>query len=133
VKDDLTLTIMSLLSILFMTLHFTSDTLHARSGTPEAGGVTLVTVPILVAWLYGTLVLAGRRSGYVIMLVGALLGLLMPVFHVMGGEGIFRGDIAKSSGPFVFVWTLHALAVTAMFSVILSVRGLWSLRRKQAC
>ena len=131
-KDDLTLTIMSLLSILFMTLHFTSDTLHARAGTPEAGGITLVTVPILVVWLYGTLVLAGRRSGYVIMLVGSVLGLLMPVFHVVGSGGIFRGDIAKSSGPFVFVWTLHALGVTAMFSLILSMRGLWSLRRRKA-
>src|SRR5215813_4371505 len=123
---------MSLLSILFMTLHFTSDTLNARAGTPEAGGLTLITVPILVVWLYGTLVLAGRRSGYVIMLIGSLLGLLMPVFHVMGAEGIFRGDLTKSSGPFLFVWTLHALAVTAMFSLILSVRGLWGLRRKQA-
>ena len=38
-KHSLMLTITSLLSILFMTLHLTSDTLHAKIGTPEAGGL----------------------------------------------------------------------------------------------
>ena len=54
------------------------------------------------------------------MLVGSLIGLAMPVIHVMGAGGVFRGEIAKSSGAFLFVWTLHALGVTAMFSLILS-------------
>jgi hypothetical protein len=130
-KPNLMLVIASLLSIFLMTLHFTSDTIHARVGTPEAGGSTLIAVPILVVWLYGTLLLSERRSGHIIMLVGSLLALLMPVFHVVGPEGIFRGQIAKSSPAFLFVWTLHALAVTGMFSFILSVRGLWSLRRGQ--
>ena len=130
-KQNLMLTIASLLSILFMTLHLTSDTIHARVGTPEAGGSTLVAVPILVVWLYGTLLLAERRSGYIIMLVGSLIALGVPVIHVMGAGGIFRGQIAKSSPAFLFVWTLHALVVTGLFSLILSVRGLWSLRRGQ--
>ena len=130
-KHNLMLTITSLLTILLMTLHLTSDTIHAHVGTPEAGGSTLVLVPVLVVWLYGTLVLAERRSGYIIMLVGSLLGLAMPVIHVMGAGGVFHGQIAKSSPAFLFVWTLHALGVTAMFSLILSVRGLWSLRRGQ--
>src|SRR5437763_1771407 len=131
VKHNLMLTITSLLSILFMTLHLTSDTVHARVGTAEAGGSTLVAVPILVVWLYGTLVLAERRSGYIIMLVGSLLASGMPVIHVMGAGGVFRGQIAKSSPAFLFVWTLHALGVTGIFSLILSARGLWSLRRSQ--
>ena len=130
-KHNLMLTIASLLTILFMTLHLTSDTLHAQVGTPEAGGSTLVAVPILAIWLYGTLVLAERRSRYVIMLVGSLLGLAMPVIHVMGAGGVFRGEIAKSSPAFLFVWTLHALGVTAIFSLILSVRGLWGAQRGQ--
>ena len=130
-KPNLMLVIASLLSILFITLHLTSDTVHAHVGTPEAGGSTLVAVPILVVWLYGTLLLAERRSGYIIMLVGSLLALLMPVAHVMGAGGIFRGQIARSSPAFLFVWTLHALGVTGMFSLILSVRGLWSMRRGQ--
>jgi len=131
VKHNLMLTITSLLSILFMTFHLTSDTIHAKIGTPEAGGSTLVAVPILVVWLYGTLVLAERRSGHIIMLVGSLLALGIPVIHVMGAGGVFRGAIAKSSPAFLFVWTFHVLGVTGMFSLILSARGLWSLQRGQ--
>jgi hypothetical protein len=130
-RDNRTLIITSLLSILLMTLHLTSDTVHARVGTPEAGGSTLVAVPILVVWLYGTLVLGERRSGHIIMLVGSLLALGVPIIHVMGAGGIFRGQIAKSNPAFLFVWTLHALTVTGMFSLILAARGLWSLRRGQ--
>ena len=130
-KHNVMLTVASLLSILFTTFHLTSDTLHASVGTPEAGGSTLVAVPILVVWLYGTLVLAERRSGYIIMLVGSLIALVMPVLHVMTAGGVFRGAIAKSSPAFLFVWTLHVLGVTGMFSLILSARGLWNLRRGQ--
>ena len=96
----------------------------------EPGGLSnLVAVPIFVVWLYGMLVLAERRSGYVIILLGSLLGSGVPVIHMMGaGVG---GAIARSIGAFFFIWTLLALGVTALFSVILSVRGLWSLQRGQ--
>src|SRR5256886_14293072 len=130
-KHQVTLTITSFLSILFMTFHLTQDPLHARIGNPEAGGSTLVAVPVLVVWLYGTLVLAERRSGYIIMLVGSLLASGRPVIHVMGAGGVFRGQIAKSTPAFLFVWALHALGVTGIFSLILSARGLWSLQRGQ--
>ncbi len=120
-KRNVMLTITSLLSILFMTFHFTDDVVREMS----PGGATIgVAVPILVVWLYGTLVLAERRSGYVIILVGSLFALGMPIVH-MTGTGI-----GKSSG-FFFVWTLMALGVTALFSVILSARGLWGLRSGQ--
>ena len=127
-KHNVMLTIASLLSILFVTFHLADDIIRGM----EKGGVsTLVAVPILVVWLYGTLVLAERRSGCVIILLGSLLGLAVPVIHMMGkGVGI-GSNIANSSGAFFFVWTLLALGVTALFSVILSVRGLWSLRRGQ--
>jgi hypothetical protein len=122
-KHNAMLTIASLLSILFMTFHLADDIIRGM----EKGGVsTLVAVPIVVVWLYGTLVLAERRSGYVIILLGSLLGLAVPVIHMMGkGVGV-GSNIANSSGAFFFVWTLLALGVTALFSVILSVRGLWS-------
>ncbi len=125
-KHSLMLTISSLLSILLITLHVTSDTIHARVGTPEAGGSTLVAVPILAVWLYGTLVLGERRSGQIIMLIGSILTLGMPVVHVWGAAGIFHGEIARSSPAFLFVWTLHAMGVIGMFSFILSARCLWS-------
>ena len=124
-KHSVMLTITSLLSILFLTFHLTDDIVRGF----EKGGVSnLTAVPIFVVWLYGTLVLAERRSGYVIMLLGSLLGLGVPVIHFMGkGVGV-GGNIARSSGAFFFVWTLIALGVTALFSIILSARGLWSLQ-----
>ena len=130
-KNNHILVIASLLSILLITLHLTSDTIHARVGTPEAGGSTLIGVPVLVVWLYGTLMLGERRSGHIIMLVGALLTAGMPVVHVMAPGGIFQGQIARSSPAFLFVWTLHAMGVLGLFAFILSVQGLWSLRRGQ--
>jgi hypothetical protein len=123
-KHKLTLTISSLLSILFFTFHLTDDIVRGF----EKGGVSnLTAVPIFVVWLYGTLVLAERRSGYVIILLGSLLSLAVPVLHMKGkGVGVASG-IANSGGGFFFVWTIIALGVTALFSVTLSVRGLWSL------
>jgi hypothetical protein len=118
-KHSVMLTIASLLSILFVTFHLADDIVRGM----EPGTLSdLIAVPILVVWLYGTLVLAGKRSGYVIVLLGSLLGLLVPVIH-MKGAGV-GGAIAKSSGAFFFIWILLALAVSALFSVILSVRGL---------
>jgi hypothetical protein len=125
-KYTVTLTIMSLLSILFTTFDLTDDIVREM----EPGTLpTLAGVLILVVWLYGTLVLAERRSGYVIVLLGSLVGSVVPVIH-MRGKGV--GEIARSSGGFFFVWTLLALGVTAVFSLILSARGLWSLRRGQS-
>jgi hypothetical protein len=84
-------------------------------------------VVILAVWLYGTLVLVDRRSGHVIILVASTLASGVPVIH-MRGAGLVGGGIAGSSGVFFWVWTLVALGVTAVFSVILSARGLWRLQ-----
>ena len=126
-KDNLALTITSVLTILFITFHMADDILY---GMASAGLTNLIVVAILVIWLYGTLALAGRRSGYIIILLGSLLGAVVPVVHMRGSRGVLGGDIAQSSGAFFFVWTLLALGVTAVFSVILSARGLWSLRSR---
>jgi hypothetical protein len=123
-KHNVMLTITSLLSILFFTFHLTDDIVR---GFEKGGLSNLTAVPIFVVWLYGTLALAERRLGYVIILLGSLLSLAVPVLHMKGkGVGVASG-IANSSGGFFFVWTIIALGVTALFSVILSVRGLWSL------
>lgn len=117
-KHNVTLTIASLFSILLMTIHLTQDILRDEGGMAS---YVVVAVPVLVAWLYGALLLAGRRSGYGIMLVGSLIAAGMPVIHMMGGGSVK----ARTHGAF-FVWTLLALGVTGIFSLILSVRGLWS-------
>jgi hypothetical protein len=125
-KQNLFLTITSLLSVIFMTFHLADDIVRGM----EPGGLSsLILVPIVVVLLYGTVVLGEGRSGYVIILVVSLLLLVVPVVHMKGkGVGVASG-IANSSGGFFFVWTLIALGVTALISVILSVRGLSSLRR----
>lgn len=131
-KNSALLQICSLLSILLVTLHLTSDTVHAAAGTPEAGGSTLIAVPILVVWLCGTLLLAERLSGNIMMLIGSVIAVAMPVFHIIGPAGVFHGQLARSSPAFLFVWTLHALGITGMFSFILALRGLVNLRRSTA-
>ena len=125
-KDNITLTIMSLLSILFATFHMADD---VDRGMSPGGLLNLLVVVICVVWLYGTLVLAGRRSGYVIILIASLLMMIVPILHL---RGVGVGFGTKRSGGFFFVWTILALGVTALFSVILSARGLWSLRRGQS-
>ena len=130
-KNKLMLTIASLLSILMMTFHLTQDTLHAsyaRAGTAEARGSALIVgVPILVGWLWGTLLLAERRSGYIIMLVGSVIALGMPVIHVIlawGRGSLVLSEFSRTGWSFFFVWTLLALGTTGLFSLILAVRGL---------
>ena len=119
-KQNVTLTIASLLSILFMTLHTTDDIVRGM----EPGTLfDLIVLPILVVQLYATLVLAGKRSGYILLLLVSLLELVVPVIH-MKGAGV-GGAIARSNGAFFFIWTPLALGVTALFSVILSAQGLW--------
>jgi hypothetical protein len=122
-KQTRILTITSLLTILFLSFHFADDIVRGI----EPG--TIVNYPgilILVVLLYATLALEERRSGYVILLLGSILGAGIPVVHLMG-KGVSR--IAQTSGGFFFVWTLLALGATATFSLILSVHGLWGLRK----
>jgi len=114
-KHRVMLTITSLLSILLMTFHLTDDIVR---GIERGGASNLAAVPTFVVWLYGTVMLSARRSGYIIMLLGGLFGLGMPVIQMMG-KGV-GGRIAQSSGGFFFIWTLLALGVTGLFSVTLS-------------
>ena len=124
-KHNGLLTITSLLSILFITLHLADDIVR---GFEKGGLSNLLAVPIAVLWLYGTLVLAERRSGYVIILLGSLLGAYVPYLHFKAAGGVVHGEIAKSSGALLWVWTLIALGVCAVFSIILSAHGLWKLQ-----
>jgi len=127
-KPNVMLTITSLLSILFLTFHLSDEIARGM----ERGGLNMV-IPMLVLGilLYGTLVLAGRRSGYIIMLLIGVFGTGIPILH-MTGAGLIGGKIAAdSSGAFFWVWGNLALCVISVFSIILAARGLWSLRRGQ--
>jgi hypothetical protein len=124
-KNSSMLTIASLLLVLFLTFHLAGDIVYGF----EPGGLSNLVgaVLITVVWLYGTLVLAERRSGYIIMLLGSLFSLVVPVVHMKGkGVGV-TSRLGNTSGHFFFVWTLIAIGVLGLFSAILSARGLWSL------
>ena len=127
-KRSTTLTTASLMSILLISFQLTQDSLRAKPGTWDAGPGNLVVAVMLFVWLSGTVLLAGRRSGYVIMLLGGLFAAGMPVIHLTG-SGL--SALARSSGAFFFVWTMIALGVTGMFSVILAARELWSFKRSE--
>jgi len=119
-KQTAILTTTSLLSILLLTLHITDDIVRGISEA-EPSNIALFVLAVL---LYGTLVLAERRSGHIIMLVVGLFAVLMPVLHMRGAH---YSEIAKSTGGFFFVWTLWALGGLGGFTFILSARGLWNL------
>jgi hypothetical protein len=129
-KESVLLTIASLLSILLMTFHLSEDIVRGF----EKGGLSNLIggVLISVVWLYGTTVLAERRSGYIILLLGSLLSLGVPVIHMKGkGVGV-TSSIGHTSGHFFFVWTLIAIGVTGLFSLILSARGLWNMQWRRS-
>ena len=123
-KEGTVLVVTSLLSILLLSLHITDDIVRGISKA-EPSNIALL---VLVVFLYGTLMLAERRSGYVIMLLVGLFAAGMPVIHMRGAH---YGEIAKSTGGFFFVWTLWALGGLGGLTLVLSARGLWSLRRGQ--
>ena len=123
-KPNAVLVVTSLLSLLLLTLHVTDDIVRGISKA-ESSNIALLVLAIL---LYGTLVLPDRRSGHIIMLIVGLFAALMPVMHMRGAH---YPEIAKSPGGFFFVWTLWALGGLGGVTILLSARGLWSLRRRQ--
>ena len=121
-KPNATLVVTSLLSILLLTLHITDDIVRGISKA-EPSKTALVVLSI---FLYGTLVLAERRSGHVIMLLVGLFAAAMPVIHMRGAH---YPEIARSSGGFFFVWTLWALGGLGGVTFMLAAQGLWRMRR----
>lgn len=122
-KPHLMLVIGSLLSTLLLMLHFADDILR-EGGLAVNGGPDLIAIVILGILAYGPLLLAQRRSGYIIMLVGSLFAIGMPVLHMTLATKIIPNEAARARGDFFFVSTLLALGVLGMLTLVLSVRGL---------
>jgi hypothetical protein len=124
-KHSTALTVTSLLSIFLVLLHVSEDIVRGI----EPGGLKhLQTYATMGLWLYGTVGLAGRRSGYVVMLLGNLLGMLVSIAHLLGA-GLVGGRIANSDGKLLWVLTQVLLGVVAPVAAALAAQGLWSLRR----
>ena len=126
-KRSLMLTIASLVSILLLSLHLTQDALREKPGTWPAGPGNLVAIAILLVYLCGTALLAERRLGIGIMLVGGLFAAAMPVLHLTAPR---FGLVARPGQPF-FMWTLIALGVIGAFSIIVAALELWTYQRRE--
>jgi len=113
-KPNVLLIVASLLSLLLMMVHMTGDVLL------QAEGAVKFPIPVIVfvVWLYGTLMLPNRVSGYIIMLLAGLISAGMIVIHA-------RTGVVRQSGGFYFVFTLFAQSTTGWFTAILAARELW--------
>ena len=122
------LTITALVTIVLSTFHLADDVVRGI----EPGGTTNYTgVIILAVYLYATLMLGERRWAHMIVLIGSIGGAAVPYLH-MTGSGLVGARIVNSGAVFFWVWTLMALGATALVSVVLAARGLWSLQWGQS-
>jgi hypothetical protein len=122
-KQNVPLTISSLLSIVLFTVHLAHDIVFGLDSMTRAGTFTFFA--IMLVSLYGTVELAGRRSGYIIMLLLGIVAAGMPVLHIVGGP-------RSAAHGFFFVWTLLALGATGVFSIVLAAKALWLSFRDRA-
>jgi hypothetical protein len=129
-KPNVLLTTASLLSILFITFHLSDE---IARGT-EVGRLNML-IPMLVMALlvYGALALAGRRSGYIVMLIEAIFGTGIPIIHLTGAGLVGGKMIAPNSpGAFFWVWGNFVLFLISVLALILAVRCLWNPRWGQS-
>ena len=112
-KRNVVLIVASLLSLLFMIVHLTQDTILQAEGSMTWP----VPVVFLAVWLYATLMASDRIWGHIMMLLGGLFSVGMIVVHA-------KGIVVSQSGGFFFVWTLFALSTTGWLTILLAARGL---------
>jgi hypothetical protein len=119
IRQNVVLTVTSLLSLVLFSLHVTDDIVR---GFDAWGPQSLIGVLILTVWLYAALVAGESRWGLIVLLLGGLFAAAMPVIHM-------RGNYAGSTGAFFFIWTLFALGATGTLSMILAGRALRNIGR----
>ena len=117
------LTVASLLSAALFPAHLAHDIIYGLDSMTR--WQTLTYLGIMLVLLYGTLELAGRRAGYVIMMLGGIFAMAMPVLHTVGGP-------KAASHGFWFVWTLLALGATGVLSFVLAAKEMWRSFRAPA-
>jgi hypothetical protein len=119
--DRAAILIASLLIVL-LTAHVSQDVVY---GIEEGDLSDLTAAAIAGVWLYFTVTAAGRRTGYVLLLIGAFLAPVVALAH-MSRDGV-RDDLPAGEG-FFFVGTLMGLGAAAPFAALLSMQGLWRQR-----
>jgi hypothetical protein len=124
-KPNVTLTIASLLSIILMIFHMTDDIVRGM----EPGTLfDLIIVPILAVWLYGTLALRERRSGY--DRPRRVAARATGADHPHEGSGRRWRDRQVQRRLRLHLDAV-ALGVTSLFAVMLSVHALWEQLRRR--
>ena len=108
----------SLLSVLLLTLHISQDVVF---GFDPWGLHHLFGIAILIVIGCGALLLRGRTSGNVIMLLGGMTAAAMLPLHMRSG---LRPEFLEKSGAQLFVSILYVLAVTGGLSIVLAIRSL---------
>jgi hypothetical protein len=120
-KHNRALIVASLLSLLLTIVHLSQDVILQGDGHVKYP----IPVVVFALWLYATVMASDRIWGYIIMLLGGLIGAGMIVVHAKAG-----GVVDKSDGLF-FVWILFVLSTTGWFTAILSARGIWTTVRSR--
>ena len=124
-RQDLTLLITSLVSIVLALIHLAEDIVRGfEPGRTE----TFNGVLIGAVWLYAVLGVPDGRVRYVLIMLLSIGGAGVSYIH-MRGAGLAGGRIAGSDGVFLWVFTLLALGVASSLAAMLSLTGLWRLRR----
>ena len=119
------LPVCSIATVILLTFHLADDVVLGKD-VLDIGRLSIY-LPINAAWACGALLLARRRLGCVILILGALLGLVVVAIHASGPQGIH--------GTFWHVWLLVAIGSTSLFSLLLatiSLAGQYRERRAAA-
>ncbi len=120
-KASTMLTLTSLLSIVLLSIHIAEDIVLGFAG----GGLeNLFGIGVLAVYLCGALLLSGRRSGLVIVLLGSIITIAVAIMH-MTGAGL---GVRRTEGAYFFVWTIYGLGISGTFGLVLSVLALASGR-----
>jgi hypothetical protein len=127
VTPNSALVVLSLLANFLVLLHTAEDIVR---GFEPDGLKHLQTYFTMGLWLYGTVALNRQRNGYIIMLLGGLLGTLVSIAHLIGA-GLVGGRIANSDGKLLWVFPQVLLGVVASVAAVLAAQSLWRLRRGQ--
>jgi hypothetical protein len=122
-KGNSTLVVSSLLCLILISLHIADD---IARGISPAEFANMTAVVIFFVWLYATALLAERRTGHIIMLIGGFFSLGMPLLHLRGAK---IRMIAEGDGGFFFIWTLLALGTLGLFTMAVATREIWNRRR----
>jgi hypothetical protein len=118
------LTTTSLLAIALSACHFAQD--MAR-GIEPGNLANTPGVLMLAAWSYGALSATGK-SRYVLLALGACLGMLMTVAH-MRGAGVGT-KLAGQDGAFAVLIVLVAMGTCSAHAFVLAVQEWWGTRHR---